>query len=216
MMRKINSTILFVFFYIFIFGQEKDNQSWNTISVDKEISNKINISIKESFRVGENYSFLYKYFTDTRLKYNYNNNISLAIGFRYINEREEDDLDILKEKKYRYYTDFSVKKSIDRTRISLRNRFQRQGDSTEYKNTIRQKISINYDIKKSKIKPITSVEYFYRKDEKINKIRFSLGLEYPITKQLELYLGYRKQKETKGNNPLTINIIELKLNYNIK
>ena len=142
--------------------------------------------------------------------------MSLAIGFRYINEREEDDLDILKEKKYRYYTDFSVKKSIDRTRISLRNRFQRQGDSTEYKNTIRQKISINYDIKKSKIKPITSAEYFYRKDEKINKIRFSLGLEYPITKQLELYLGYRKQKETKGNNPLTINIIELKLNYNIK
>ena len=109
-----------------------------------------------------------------------------------------------------------MKKRIDRTRISLRNRFQRQGDSTEYKNTIRQKISINYDIKKSKIKPITSAEYFYRKDEKINKIRFSLGLEYPITKQLELYLGYRKQKETKVNNPLTINIIELKLKYNIK
>jgi len=157
MMRKINSTILFVFFYIFIFGQEKDNQSWNTISVDKEISNKINISIKESFRVGENYSFLYKYFTDTRLKYNYNN-MSLAVGFRYINERKEDDFDILKEKKHRYYTDFSVKKSINRTRISLRNRFQRQGYSTEYKNTIRQKLSINYDIKKSNLNFIDTLD----------------------------------------------------------
>ena len=177
------------------------------------------MTLKQSFRLENNSSFLYKYFTDSRIKYNYNKMLSVSIGFRYINEREIENnwlADTNTENKNRYYSDLHIKQNIDRFNLSLRNRLQKQGVKNDFNNTFRQKLSIDYNIKKSKLKPIFSTEYFYKKEEKINKIRYSLGLEYPIIKDLNLYLGYRFQKEVNVSDPLELKIFEVKINYNLK
>ena len=69
---KINSIILFIFLSSFVFSQEKDSQTWSTLSIDKKIIKKTEMTLKQSFRLENNSSFLYKYFTDSRIKYNYN------------------------------------------------------------------------------------------------------------------------------------------------
>ena len=219
MKMKINSIILFIFLSSFVFSQEKDSQTWSTLSIDKKIVKKTEMTLKQSFRLENNSSFLYKYFTDSRIKYNYNKMLSVSIGFRYINEREIENnwlADTNTENKNRYYSDLHVKQNIDRFKLSLRNRLQKQGVKNDFNNTFRQKLSIDYNIKKSKLKPIFSTEYFYKKEEKIIKIRYSLGLEYPVIKNLNFYLGYRFQKEVNVSDPLELKIFEVKINYNLK
>ena len=170
MKMKINSIILFIFLSSFVFSQEKDSQTWSTLSIDKKIVKKTEMTLKQSFRLENNSSFLYKYFTDSRIKYNYNKMLSVSIGFRYINEREIENnwlADTNTENKNRYYSDLHIKQNIDRFKLSLRNRLQKQGVKNDFNNTFRQKLSIDYNIKKSKLKPIFSKEYFYKKEESL-------------------------------------------------
>ena len=136
---KINSIILFIFLYSFVFGQEKDSQTWMSFSIDKKIIKKTEFSLKYSLRFEDNSSFLYKNFTDLKIKYNYNKKLTLSFGFRNINEWE-DELD--KEHKNRYYSDLYFRQKVERFKINIRNRFQRQGLETSFINTFRQKLSI--------------------------------------------------------------------------
>ena len=213
-MRTIqNSLILLLFFSFTSFAQENDFQTWHSVSLNKKIIKKTNLSIKTGLRLRENSSQCTKQFTDLKIKRKYNKRISISLGYRYINKW---DIALNISNQNRFYSDVNYKNRFSkRISYSLRNRWQNQGDLSRYKMTLRQKFTIDYNIRKSKLSPSIAAEYFLTFKDGINKLRSTLGLGYPLSKKLDFELVYRIQNEFYVNNPLTLFIFEGKLAYNL-
>ena len=213
-MRTIQNSLLLLLFFSFTgFAQENDFQGWYSVSLNKKIIKKTNLSVKTGLRYRENSSLYTKQFTDVKIKRKYNKRISYAVGYRYINKW---DISLNISNQNRFYTDVNYKNKFSkRFSYALRNRWQTQGDLFGYKMTLRQKFSINYNIKKSKLYPSIATEYFLTLKDGINKVRSSVALGYPFTKNLDFELVYRIQQQFYVNNPQTLFIFEGKLAYNL-
>ena len=92
---------------------------------------------------------------------------------------------------------------------------QHQGDSNEYKMTLRQKFSLEYNIKKTKLTPYIGSEYFLTINDGVNKLRSTISLSYPVSKTIDVDLAFRMQNEYYVNNPETLFIFESKLSYKL-
>lgn len=234
-MRTILSSFILLLFVIDSFAQENDFQTWYSLSstVDFNIilvpdqlftktKRKGSISLKHGYRFRENASLLSKQFTDLRFKIMMNKKFSFAIGYRY-----STDWDIPLERrallfypyvynKNRYYSDIIIKKKLQkRFSVYLRSRYLYQGNSFDYHSVVREKIGVSYNIRKTKLKPESSVECFYILNESINKIRYTLLISYPITKNIDLELAYRIQQQFYVNNPETLFIFGGRLAYKL-
>ena len=210
-MRKIQNSILLLLFCTFSsIAQENDFQIWSSLSANDKVTYKTDINIKHGLRFRENASLLSKSYSDIRLKYKYNKKVSLAVGFRDINEWNKQ---LSREQKSRYYSDLYLRHKLDRFVFSVRNRYQKQGNITAYTYLFRQRVSIGYNIRKNKAEPLLAAEYFYSETKQINKLRYTLGFSYPISKDLDLDMFYRIQQQLNVENPETLFILSGKLSY---
>tara|TARA_B100000767_G_scaffold6791_1_gene6688 strand:+ start:27 stop:668 length:642 start_codon:yes stop_codon:yes gene_type:complete len=213
-MRTIQNSILFLLFFSFsCFSQENDFQTWYSVSLNKKIIKQTNLTLKTGLRLRENSSLYAKQFTDIKIKHKYNKHISYALGYRYINKW---DIALSISDQNRFYADLNYKNKLTkRFSYAVRNRWQNQGDLFEYKMTLRQKLSLYYNIKKTKLNSGISTEYSLTLENAINKLRSTISLEYPLSKNLDFELAYRIQQEFYVNNPKTLFILEGKLVYNL-
>ncbi len=212
-MRKIRNSILVLYLFSFsVFSQESDLQVWSSVSLNYKASKKVNLYLKQGIRFRENSSLLSKSYTDLKIKYKYSKRISLLIGLRDIHEWNQE---LERDHVFRYYSDLVVKKKINRFWFASRKRFQRQGNYNEFANTFRQQLLLNYNIRKTKLEPEFAFEYFLRDLQMINKIRYTLGLSYPIFKNTDFNFSYRIQKELQVEDPHTLFILLAKLSYDI-
>jgi hypothetical protein len=213
-MRTIQNSILLLLFFSFSgFAQENDFQTWYVVSLNKEIIKKTNFSVKTGLRLRENSSLYAKQFTDLKIKRKYNKRISYSLGYRYINKW---DVALNISDQNRFYADVNYKNKFSkRFSYAVRNRWLIQGDLFGYKMILRQKFALDYNIKKTKLKPSIATEYFLALEDGINKLRSTIALEYPLAKKLDFELTYRIQQEFYVNNPQTLFIFEGKLAYNL-
>ena len=58
-----------------------------------------------------------------------------------------------------------------------------------------------------------AAEYFYSEQKQINKLRYTLGFSYPISKDLDFDMSYRIQQQFNEENPETLFILSGKLSY---
>ena len=210
-MRKIHNSILLLLICTFSsIAQENDFQIWSLLSANDKVTYKTDINIKHGLRFRENASLLSKSYSDIRLKYKYNKKVSVAVGFRDINEWNKQ---LSREQKSRYYSDLYLKHKLDRFVFSVRNRYQKQGNTTAYIYLFRQELTISYNIQKNKLEPLLAAEYFYSEQKKINKLRYTLGFSYPISKDLDFDMSYRIQQQFNVENPETLFILSGKLSY---
>ena len=210
-MRKIHNSILLLLFCTFSsIAQENDFQIWSLLSANDKVTYKTDINIKHGLRFRENASLLSKSYSDIRLKYKYNKKVSVAVGFRDINEWNKQ---LSREQKSRYYSDLYLKHKLDRFVFSVRNRYQKQGNTTAYIYLFRQELTISYNIQKNKLEPLLAAEYFYSEQKQINKLRYTLGFSYPISKDLDFDMSYRIQQQFNVENPETLFILSGKLSY---
>ena len=210
-MRKIQNSIVLLLFCIFSSNaQENDFQIWTSLSASDKVTYKTDINIKHGLRFRENASLLAKSYSDIRLKYKYNKKVSLAVGFRDINEWNKQ---LSREQKSRYYSDLYLKHKLDRFVLSVRSRYQKQGNTKAYTYLIRQALSISYNIRKNKLEPLLAAEYFYTEQKQIDKLRYTLGFSYPISKDLDFDMSYRIQQQFNVENPETLFILSGKLSY---
>ena len=216
-MRVIqNSILILLLFTLDSFSQENDFQVWSAISANDKFTYKTDFYLKHGVRFRENASLLSKVYTEIKFKYKYNKRFAFSLGFRDINEWNRE---IIREQKNRYFADVHFRKKHKRFLINFRNRFQKQGKLSNYNNILRQSISFSYNIKKNKIDPSFTTEFFY-KDlnfslSNINKIRYTFSLSYPINKDLDLDIAYRLQQQLNVVNPETFYIFEGKLSYDL-
>jgi len=214
MIRIQNSIILLFLFCTFsVSAQENDFQSWYSFSIKKKIVKKIDLIVKSGLRTRENSSIKDKLFLDFKLKRKWTKRFSFATGYRYSNNwgRELEFSSI-----HRFYADLSYKNDlVKRLDFSLRNRLQSQGDAFGYRMTLRQKFTLAYNIRKSKLTPNIATEYFVNLNNGLNKLRSTVSISHPINKNLDFDVAYRIQQEFYVNNPETLFIFEGKISYNL-
>ena len=230
-----NSILLLLLSSLSVLSQENDFQTWHSVSstidfniiqapnqLDTKTKRKGSITFKQGYRIRENSSLLSKQFSDLRFKLRFNKRLSFAMGYRYStdwNTPLESSALLLYPyvyNKHRYYSDIIVKKKLTKRFLGyLRSRYIYQGNSFEYNSIIREKVGMSYNIRKTKLQPESSVECFYTWNESIDKIRYTLLISYPITKNIDLDLAYRIQQEFHVNNPNTLFIFGGKLSYTL-
>lgn len=213
-MRIIKSSILLLLLTSFsVLAQENDFQTWHSLSLQKKIIKKTSLTLKSALRLRENSSLYSKQFFDLKLKRRYNKRVSFASGYRYSTNWDKE---LQSSNNHRFYADINYRNNfVKRLSYSIRNRWQAQGDMDGYKMTLRQKFSVAYNIRKTKLTPSIATEYFLKLEEGINKLRSTIGFSHPITKNMEFDLAYRIQQEFYMNNPETLFIFEGKLSYDL-
>ena len=212
-MRKILNRFFLIFILpISVFSQENDFQTWTSLSVSKKIIKKTNLIIKQGVRFRENSSLYSKLFTDLKIKRKYNKHFSFAIGYRFSNDWDKQ-LEL--SQKNRFYSDIYYKdKYKRRVFFDVRARLQTQGNIEEYAATFRHKSALAYNIPKTKLEPSVALEYFLPFESMlIEKLRYTILVSHPITKDLDAEIAYRIQQEFYTNNPETLFIFEGKLSY---
>jgi hypothetical protein len=196
-----------------VFSQESDFQSWYSLAVKKKGVHKIDMTLKSGLRLRENSSLYSKRFFDVKFKKRLNKQFSIVGGFRYITSWNKQNKI---SKSRRFYSDLNYKnRLIKRLAYSIRNRLQSQGDIYSEKTTFRQKISLAYNIRKTKLTPNIATEYFLNAEGMFNKLRSTFSVAYPISKNLDVDFAYRIQQEFYANNPETLFIFEGKILYDL-
>ena len=214
-MRTIQNSILLLLFCTFSsIAQENDFQTWTSFSANKKIIKNTRLSVKAGLRLRENSSLYSKLFTDLKIKSKYNKHFSFAIGYRFSNDWNKQ-LEL--SQKNRFYSDIYYKdKYKKRFLFDVRARLQTQGNIEGYSATFRHKTALAYNLPKTKLEPSVALEYFLPFESiLIEKLRYTIGISHPITKDLDVELAYRIQQEFYTNNPETLFIFEGKLAYDL-
>ena len=212
-MRRILISIFLIFPLFFLSAQENDLQSWHSFSLKNKINKTTDINLKVGARFRENSSLLDKNFLEVRLKKELNKRTSISTGYR---NTFNYDTEFVLVKQNRFYFDLIYKnKFTKRLSYSIRNRWQNQASIYQSVRTFRQKFSLEYNITKTKLTPYCAVEYFSNSFDHINKLRSTISLSYPISKDIDVDFAYRMQNEFWVNNPQTIFIFETKISYSL-
>ena len=92
----------------------------------------------------------------------------------------------------------------------MKNRLRYQYQEENF--TLRDKVSLSYNIRKTPLEPFTTFELFF-KDSEFKKWRFTLGASYPFLKEFDIDVYYRLQQSFNTNNPKQLHILGLGMEY---
>ena len=199
--------ILFLFCPFLLIAQEQDFQQWSKIGVSYDFNKDISVSFDQALRFRENASLADVTFSNLSLKYDLIKKWSVAIGYRYITDF---DLSQNTSTSHRIYADINYSKKHKRWQIKNRFRYQYQEENF----TLRDKIFLKYNIRRTPLEPFTTFELFF-KDSEFKKWRYTLGVSHPFLKEFDIDVFYRLQKSFNINNPKQLHILGLAIEYKI-
>ena len=165
----------------------------------------MSVSLDQGFRARENASLPDVTFSNLSLKYDLIKKWSVAIGYRYITDF---DLSQNTSTSHRIYTDINYRKKKKRWLMKNRLRYQYQEEIF----TLRDKVSLSYNIRKTPLEPFTNFELFM-KGSNFKKWRYTLGASYPFLKEFDIDAYYRLQQSFNTNNPKQLHILGLGIEY---
>ena len=200
-----SSFILLLFPPFLLIAQEQDFQQWSKIGVSYDLNKDLSVSLDQGFRFRENASLPDVTFSNLSLKYDLIKKWSVAIGYRYITDF---DLSQNTSTSHRIYTDVNYRKKKKRWLMKNRLRYQYQEENF----TLRDKVSLSYNIRKTPLEPFTAFELFF-KDSEFKKWRYTLGASYPFLKEFDIDVYYRLQQSFNTNNPKQLHILGLGMEY---
>ena len=199
-----SSLVLFLFCPLLLIAQEKDFQQWSKIGVSYDLNKDLSVSLDQAFRFRENASLTDVSFSNLALKYDIKK-WSVAIGYRYITDFDLSQNTSISQ---RIYTDINYSKKKKRWQIKNRLRYQYQEENF----TLRDKIFLKYNIRKTPLEPFTTFELFF-KDSEFKKWRYTLGVSHPFLKEFDIDTFYRLQQSFNTNNPKQLHILGLGMEY---
>jgi predicted porin len=188
-----------------LIAQEQDFQQWSKIGVSYDLNKDLSVSLDQGFRFRENASLPDVIFSNLSLKYYLIKKWSVAIGYRYITDF---DLSQNTSTSHRIYSDINYRKKKKRWLMKNRLRYQYQEENF----TLRDKVSLSYNIRKTPLEPFTAFELFF-KDSEFKKWRYTLGASYPFLKEFDIDVYYRLQQSFNTNNPKQLHILGLGMEY---
>ena len=200
-----SSFILLLFCPFLLFAQEQDFQLWSKVGASYNLNKDLRVSLYQGFRARENASLPDVTFSNLSLKYDLIKKWSVAVGYRYITDF---DLSQNTSTSHRIYTDINYRKKKKRWLMKNRLRYQYQEENF----TLRDKVSLSYNIRKTPLEPFTAFELFF-KDSEFKKWRYTLGASYPFLKEFDIDAYYRIQQSFNTNNPKQLHILGLVIEY---
>lgn len=200
-----SSFILLLFCPFLLIAQEQDFRQWSKIGVSYDLNKDLSVSLDQGFRFRENASLPDVTFSNLSLKYDLIKKWSVAIGYRYITDF---DLSQNTSISHRIYSDINYRKKKKRWLMKNRLRYQYQEENF----TLRDKVSLSYNIRKTPLEPFTAFELFF-KDSEFKKWRYTLGASYPFLKEFDIDVFYRLQQSFNTNNPKQLHILGLGIEY---
>ena len=200
-----SSCILLLFCPFLLIAQEQDFQQWSKIGVSYDLNKDLSVSLDQGFRFRENASLPDVTFSNLSIKYDLIKKWSLVIGYRYITDY---DLSQNTSTNRRIYTDINYRKKKKRWLMKNRLRYQYQEENF----TLRDKVSLSFNIRKTPLEPFTAFELFF-KDSEFKKWRYTLGASYPFLKEFDIDVYYRLQESFNTNNPKQLHILGLGMEY---
>ena len=176
--------LFFLFFSVSFFGsaQNTDTQLRVAASIDYKINKKWKASFDYRYALEKDISTFQANVFQVAGEYKINKKMTIEAGYRYLTSYEGDN--------QRLFGSFMYDYKISRFLIRSRTRYQ---FSTPYFDTafwndfrqpsqiVRQRLSVDYDIPKSKLSLNLSSEIFIKWDNpelKYNRIRYQLGTDY--------------------------------------
>jgi hypothetical protein len=194
--------------------QNRDVQLWTSISVKQRIGRKWNWKLRQDFRMDNYISQKKNIFTQAEIKYEINDRMKIGGLYRYSNRRE-DQTD-----RHRFGFKYYYRYEWNRFQANYRFYYQHEIEPNELaENMLRNRISINYDFKKSKFDPFVAVEHFFRIHHQGNDtraMRYTAGFDIELSKKLDLVLYYRHQRQANRRDPLFADIFGFKLNFTLE
>ena len=200
-----SSFILLLFSPFLLIAQEQDFQQWSKIGVSYDLNKDLSVSLDQGLRFRENASLPDVTFSNLSLKYDLIKKWSVAIGYRYITDF---DLSQNTSTSHRIYSDINYRKKKKRWLMKNRLRYQYQEENF----TLRDKVSLSYNIRKTPLEPFTAFELFF-KDSEFKKWRYTLGASYPFLKEFDIDVYYRLQQSFNTNNLKQLHILGLGMEY---
>lgn len=183
---------------LFLFGQEEDFQTWSTLELGCKISKKLSAELTEGFRLRENSSLPAKAFTDISLKYRHNKKWRFGAGYRFV---QLFDLNQDVRLRSRWYADVVLRHKVKRWQVNYRSRLQYQIGVNHMEQYYRGRLSASYNIRKTPLKPSLAIESFCDLNHlQLDKMRYTLGAAYPLSKETEGVVYYRLQEEVNVTN----------------
>ncbi len=177
-----------------------DLEQWTSIGLSKKINKHWKISLDQEFRFINNMSQFNIYFSDLGVDYKINKYFSLGANYRFYQNKTSEG--IFKTQQ-RLSADVKYKHKLDRFTLAYRLRFQNKDEdfftSSESLYNLRNKFSVDYNIKNFKIDPYVDVELFRQIDDfntnELSKLRWTLGLEYSLKDFGDMQVFYRMDND---------------------
>jgi long-subunit fatty acid transport protein len=184
----------------------EDAGMWNTLSVEKEFSEKFSLAIDEEFRLKENFSMLNLFYTNVGINYKITERIKVGLTYRLIEKWKYEGQYF--SFRHRLMFDLGYKYKFNRWAISYRSRVQselRDIYTSEYGKVPewywRHKIEVKY--KRGDYSPYVGSEWRYQITDPRNyesdagwyRARFFAGFDYDINKRNTIGIYYLIQRE---------------------
>lgn len=224
-MKTKNNLLLKVAFVSFFFcfsvlhSQEKDLGLWSTLTIEKSITEKLDFSIDEEFRLKENLSRLNLFYTNIGLNYKLNKTIKTSLIYRHVQKAQDQGYFNYKQ---RIMFDVIYKRKVYTLNFAYRSRFQGELSSPGASETglvpeYYWRHKFDFKLKtKTKFTPYLGNESRLQlQNPRVNenpgfrfdRTRFYLGADYALSKNQKLGVYYLMQNDYGFNNPVTQFII---------
>jgi hypothetical protein len=215
----------FVLFCFAASAQVNDAGLWASVSVEKKVSKRMDVSLSQEFRMNENISELGTAFTEVALeiKIRHVKGLSISPGYRFIQNRNQDNTYSLR---HRLLADLNYRYKTGQFSFSLRERFQSQvadvmtgEDGFTPVHYMRSKLAVKFSPSKKKYSPWISAEAFYQlnnaEGNEIDNLRYAAGIDYDITKRHAISLFYLINQEVNVSNASTGYIAGIAYSYTL-
>jgi hypothetical protein len=220
-MKKLLISVIFFGFSFLAIAQTQDVQLWTGPVIKYNISKKFRLDLEQQFRFNENVSKYNFTFTELSLRYRVFKYLDVKALYRHTFIPATDDLTTGSENdQSRASLDASTGVEIFNTGIEAGYRVMYQNswdNSTQVnKNYFRNRFDLGYNLSKL-VDPYASWESFFRFDGKNQwrQHRYTFGLDWKITKKLDIDSYFHFEKEINVKHPETLYIWGLALEYTI-
>ncbi len=203
---------MLIFLFTSLKGQQTtDIELWRGSTFQLRFNKKFRVDIEEQFRLNDTISSLKSVFTELGLRYRINRHFAFKGNYRYVVRPNNDNRSRFSLDAY-----YNWNKKKFPLAIQYRLRFQDTKESNRGRKFtfVRNKLIVDYNLTKL-VDPFLSYEIYFRFNQKneFRTWRFTAGLDWRLSKRLDLTTFYRHQKEINVNNPEAQHIIGVMLIY---
>jgi hypothetical protein len=200
---------ILVFSQLDLSGQQQDFELWNSINLRKDIIKDLRVEVEGGYRLDENITRTKAVLGEIGLAYKLKSWVRFKLNYRIATR-----IDFIE---HRLKGDITFRTDIKRFRFSLRNRLQREWVlNKDPKDFLREKVKLEYNIRKFPVDPFISGEAWYRFSNIANQfeqLRADIGFNWNIASKSELDVLYRIMNDINVNNQDRSYVLGLEFTY---